>query len=468
MSGYKPLPIRHFGDIFIHIDNSNLWIQGQRTYAERKKLDVSSDPTWRFDVGRLRQVLLANSGLKADKKSFNVYVNLYGSTPPPVDTVWEAIASHNVKVCTFERSSWTKREKQVDAELIAESVAQAANAYHSQIPTVFIIVSGDRDVRSAVSRITRKYGCHVHMWSWQNCLAKVYTRPDNEIDPSLFDVHLLDEYLDEVTFHATTFRPERAVINPHSIVVLDPLPSADKVEEFLDRLRTPVYRYEIMPQRPDASSQDLTIIPAFAWTMKPDALRSLFVESKTKLERKGLSVLTYVEYCQKYHQGMGGANKLTLSNRFVEFVKQILVDGDEDDDEEEESEEDEIVDSCEDDDDDDGFKEVNRGSKRRRNWFKKIESTSRMRCNWREYCSRGSDCNYGHTNEEEEYFRVYGSRKAKKTKRCNNPECIKGRTCLFAHSDAELFCPTCGKSGVHAMVDCPERFQASGTAARKV
>lgn len=57
---------RQFGHIYIYIDNSNLCIQGQKTYAEKKGLDVSWDPTWRFDVGRLRDILLGNSDLKAD------------------------------------------------------------------------------------------------------------------------------------------------------------------------------------------------------------------------------------------------------------------------------------------------------------------------------------------------------------------------------------------------------------------
>ncbi|KAL2130548.1 hypothetical protein VTI74DRAFT_6246 [Chaetomium olivicolor] len=406
MSGYKD-PDRHFGKIFIHIDNSNLWIQGQRTYAELKKLDVSSDPTWRFDVGRLKQVLLSNSGLTADEKTFKDVVHLYGSTPPPVDTVWEAIASHDV-----------------DAELIAESVAQASNAYYSQVPSVFILVSGDRD----------------------NGLANVYRHPDKEVPAELFKVHILDDHLDEVTFHADTFRADR----------------------LLERLRTPVYRYEIAPQRPDTSSKNLAMIPAFAWTMEPDALRSLFMESKAKLESKGLRVLTYMEYCQKYNRGSSDNDKLIISNRFAEFVKGQSVDGDGEGDEdggERTSEEEENGDQAE--DDNDGFQEVNRGFMRQRDWFKKAESSSRMRCHWREYCSRGVGCKYGHTKKEEEHFRVYGGRKAKKFRLCDKPECITGRACFFAHSEAELFCPTCGNTGAHAMENCPERYQVPTSTARK-
>ncbi|KAG7293919.1 hypothetical protein NEMBOFW57_003979 [Staphylotrichum longicolle] len=450
-------PGRQFGNIYIYIDNSNLWIQGQKTYAEKKGLDVSWDPTWRFDVGRLRDILLSNSDLKADEKTFDVKVNLYGSTPPPVDTVWKAIASHDVNVNTFERSSWTKREKQVDAELIADSIDQASEAYHRQIPTVFIIVSGDRDVRSAVVRITSKYRCQVHLWSWANGLARVYTHENGDIDKKLFEVHFLDDHLEKVGFHANIFRVDRAVISPHSIVVLDPLPKADKVEEFLQRLRTPVYRYEILPKRADASSQDLAIIPAFAWSMKSDVLRNLFMECKSKLEAKSLNVLSYMEYSQKYSRGTGEDNSLAISNRFDELPP----DEEDDDEEEERPSEPEEDDKNQESDDGDGFIEVNRGFGKQRKRLKKIEEDSRLRCHWRRYCSRGLDCKYGHTKDEEEHFRVYGSQKPKKYQYCYREDCIRGKGCFFAHDMEELFCPTCGKTGVHEMHECPERFPSA-------
>jgi hypothetical protein len=459
MSAKKHPPGRRYGNIFIYIDNSNLWIQGQRTYAEKRGLDVSWDPTWRFDVGRLRDILLSNSGLRADEKTFDVKVDLYGSTPPPVDTVWKAIESHNVKVNTFERSSWTRREKQVDAELIADSIEQASEAYHKQIPTVFIIVSGDRDVRSAVVRITRKYHCQVHLWSWKNGLATVYKRNDEEIAQGLFEVHFLDDYLEKVGFHANIFRVDRAVINPHSIVVLDPLPRADKVEEFLKRLRTPVYRYEVVPKRADASSQDLAIIPAFAWSMESDKLRGLFMESKTKLEAKGLSVLSYLEYTQKYADRAGADKSLAISNRFDELPEDKESE-DQDDDGRYESDNDDN--KNQESEVEDEWIEVKRGLDRKRGRLRKNEDNSRLRCRWRMYCSRALDCKYGHTKEEEEYFRVYGSRKAKKFQYCYREDCIKGRGCIFAHEVEELFCPTCGEKGDHEMHDCPQRYHVPG------
>ncbi|KAL2144888.1 hypothetical protein VTI28DRAFT_8349 [Corynascus sepedonium] len=107
---------------------------------------------------------------------------------------------------------------------------------------VFIIISRDRDVRSAVVKIT-EHGCPVHFWSWDNGLAKVFREEEAEIAQNHFKVHSPDDHLEEVGFHTRTWRIERAAfIDKHSIVVLDPLPKAAEVENFTNRLITPVYQ----------------------------------------------------------------------------------------------------------------------------------------------------------------------------------------------------------------------------------
>jgi len=145
---------REYGKIRIYIDNSNLWIEGQKAYAKRERLQTSWDPVWRFDVGRLKTILTEQSGLRREERDYTVEVRLYGSTPPPADTVWKAIESRNVQVSTFARSSWTGREKEVDAEVIADSVDEAREDYPACVPSVFIIVSGDRNLHRAVLKIS--------------------------------------------------------------------------------------------------------------------------------------------------------------------------------------------------------------------------------------------------------------------------------------------------------------------------
>lgn len=430
--------------VHIFIDNSNLWIEGQKCYAEKHSLEVSWDPTWRFDVGRLKKLLTSFSNLRVDRERCEVMVNLYGSTPPPVDTVWGAIRSHDVHVSTFARSAWNKREKEVDAEIIADSVEAALVASHDKVRCDFIIVSGDRDLHRAVEKI-KKYGFPVHIWSWKRCLASVYTK-DADID-----VYKLDEHLEEIGFRESTFRVDRNVISPHSIVVLDPVPQAEAIQAYVSTLRVPVYRYVSTKKRDDSSSEDLIIIPAFAARMEDDELTRLFQDAETRLGKSGLSVLTYANYLQRFRLVAEDerSHELALSNRFQELLEL----------ERESSSEGDVAETASYvEDENDGFTRVNSRSEKRKEHLKRDEMKGRSWCNFRKYCDKGISCKYGHTQEEIAYFKAHGITPARKFKFCNNSNCFRGRNCKFAHVEEELFCPTCGRTGAgHDMTCCPER-----------
>lgn len=283
----------------------------------------------------------------------------------------------------------------------------------------------------------------------QNCLATIYLQPQGR---ELVQVNLLDDYLEQIGFCETTFRVDRNIINAHSIVVLDPLTRADAIDKFISSMKTPVYRYVCAHVRPGASSQDLVIIPAFARYMEYKELESLFRESKAKLEGQGLSVLSYFEYNQRVGDYKA---ELAISQRFKELPEgEIRVFTDEEDG------------GCGDESlgddqygvDTDGFTKVNYRSEQKLRHLKKAEEKIRVRCQWRKYCTHELDCKFGHTKEEENYFKVYGHQKANKIKLCAYKECTKGsKHCSYAHGESELFCPTCGRTGAgHVMSDCPE------------
>jgi uncharacterized LabA/DUF88 family protein len=76
--------------------------------------------------------------------------------------VWEAIKCHEVYVHTSKRSTWTGGEKGVDQQLIADAAFQVSADYYTEVSSEYIIVSGDRDLLSAVNRIADK-GFPVHV-----------------------------------------------------------------------------------------------------------------------------------------------------------------------------------------------------------------------------------------------------------------------------------------------------------------
>ncbi|KAK0646806.1 hypothetical protein B0T16DRAFT_458691 [Cercophora newfieldiana] len=297
----------------IYIDNSNLWIQGQKTHARKRNLKVLTDPTWRFHLGRLESILI---DAILTEEAPRVTTHLYGSTPPLVDAIWNKFKAQGTVVRTYKRGGWTGREKGVDGKLIAESVKYAVRDECEGISSHVVIVSGDRDLAdSAVAEIL-ECGFPVHVWAWRNSLADIYRKMQEECER--LHVHLLDDYMEAFGYCETTFRVEKARISPHSIVVLDPMPKADAIQELVSDLEISCWQYVNQKQRPNASSQDLIIIPVYSEEMSHDSLVDLFIFAKRTLEKHDLIVMTYLDYCQQYW-GSNPIETLAVSNRFDEL-----------------------------------------------------------------------------------------------------------------------------------------------------
>ncbi|KAH7134046.1 hypothetical protein EDB81DRAFT_658439, partial [Dactylonectria macrodidyma] len=272
-------PLAHQLKVYIYIDNSNLLVQGRRTYAFRHNMSADEDPTWRCNYIGLKAILTAKSRLSADGQidEPNVKVNLYGSTIHPAETVYSGIKSDSFNVNLSQRSSWTGGEKEVDVKVITDLMEHASEAYFNHVKAEFILVTGDRDMYYPVEKVATKYNLPVHIWSWDNALASVYT----EAHHPLIHVYSLDEYLEQIGFCEPNFRLDKNVINPRSIVILDPLPKADEIEEFFSDWKFPTRRYEFEEKRADASSSDLAVVPALSRHIKDDALDDAFQAAKT-------------------------------------------------------------------------------------------------------------------------------------------------------------------------------------------
>lgn len=422
--------------LFIYIDNSNLWVQARKAFTRAGSLIASGDTTWRCDVGQLQHVVVKNASIRPETSS-GAQTYLYGSSPPPVDTVWREIQSQDVKPNTFTRSSRMHRGRTVDRSLLTDSQRHAAKAFYSGWQAECIFVSDDEDIYSAAIGIVDDYRFKVHVWSWKNSLSSVY----NGTRDGLVQVHCLDDYLGTIGLRETSFRINRDVASAHSIVVLDPLSKADEIRDFTHGTSptVSVYQYVTTETRAEASCQDLVIIPA-SQSIHCDAGAELFSLARTQLGRHGLSVLTYLEYCHKYYQHC--SPKLQISNRFAELP--------------------ETGNSYRNDtpetEDDDGFVEVNKRGRRTSQGLKKNKQLASRRCHWRKYCNKELDCKYGHTKDEHALFRLFGHKKARKVRPCLNNTCIRGKQCNFAHNVQELLCPTCDRVGAgHEMRQCPNR-----------
>lgn len=133
-------PVQFKEHVFIYVDDSNIWIEGKKLAAKQLNLKCVEDPRLRLDIGKVADVV-------ANGREVGWGI-LYGSEPPPIDTVWNKIREHGWKVFTSKRSRFTNREKRVDHQMVADITALVSD--RSVAKGKIAIVSGDADIIPAI------------------------------------------------------------------------------------------------------------------------------------------------------------------------------------------------------------------------------------------------------------------------------------------------------------------------------
>ncbi len=140
--------------LYLFIDDSNVFIEGQRTAVNRDPSDASARHRFRIDFGRLLE------WLAEDRHLTDVY--LVGSRPPEHDTCWQVLPKRGIRAQVFDRQDG--REKGVDHDLVAEMVEAAVR--EQKEGGVIALVAGDGDYRSTLDRLNKKgWELEVYFWS---------------------------------------------------------------------------------------------------------------------------------------------------------------------------------------------------------------------------------------------------------------------------------------------------------------
>jgi hypothetical protein len=140
--------------VYLFIDDSNIFIQGQRTAASRDPGDATARRRFRIDFGRLLE-WIAEGRTVSD-------VYLVGSRPPEVDSFWKVLPQKGIRSHIFDRQGG--REKGVDHDLVAEMVE--ASMREKKEAAVIALVAGDGDYRSTLDRLNKKgWELEVYFWS---------------------------------------------------------------------------------------------------------------------------------------------------------------------------------------------------------------------------------------------------------------------------------------------------------------
>jgi uncharacterized LabA/DUF88 family protein len=177
--------------LFVYVDNSNVWIEGQ--HIEAVRLGLAADPPdaarrritsrWSYDFGRLYD--LACPPEEQIGRSI-----LFGSRPPPNDSLWERARAEGFEVKVFDRNAANK-EKQVDTSLATLMVEDCFKYMRPERHDKAVLVAGDGDfippVRSVQSR-----GLKVRVVFWRHGTSR-------ELRGAADEFRELDPHFDQLT-----------------------------------------------------------------------------------------------------------------------------------------------------------------------------------------------------------------------------------------------------------------------------
>jgi uncharacterized LabA/DUF88 family protein len=139
----------------LFIDNSNLFIEGQRVARETFLYDDQLVLRFRIDYGALLEFIRADRELKETV--------LVGSRPPQNDALWNRLTQLGIEPRIFDRSYYSGKEMRVDAEL-TNAIRDALE--DNPDPGTIALVAGDADYVPVIERcVKRNWVVELYFWA---------------------------------------------------------------------------------------------------------------------------------------------------------------------------------------------------------------------------------------------------------------------------------------------------------------
>jgi uncharacterized LabA/DUF88 family protein len=160
------LTLRKLMKHYTYIDNSNVFIEGQRVSAVRKGLAPNIyeamnkriiDFLWHLDYGKLHEFLCGHDSSEIG------CAKLWGS-PPPSDSFWQMVERKGFQVKTYDKS-FAGKEKKVDVA-IAHQITKDAYTIIDKANDEINLVAGDKDFVPVVQDLVEEgYNVVVVFWN---------------------------------------------------------------------------------------------------------------------------------------------------------------------------------------------------------------------------------------------------------------------------------------------------------------
>ncbi|CUT11760.1 hypothetical protein BF49_2840 [Bradyrhizobium sp.] len=158
---------------YIYIDNSNLYIEGRRVSAVKQGnakniYDAMNndilDSTYTMSFGKLHEFLTGNDLSKIKRAA------LFGSRPPPNDSIWRHAKSAGFELHLEDRN-FANKEKKIDTAI---ATFMTKDAYKQGDPDedLFVLVAGDRDYVPTLTELAAD-GYKVEVVFWNHAAAEL-------------------------------------------------------------------------------------------------------------------------------------------------------------------------------------------------------------------------------------------------------------------------------------------------------
>lgn len=175
---------------YIYVDNSNLYIEGRRvsavntglasTIVEAMRLGIL-DHGYTISFGKLHQFLTGDDLSKIKRAA------LYGSRPPPNDSIWQYAKKAGFELHLEDRN-YANKEKKIDTG-IATLMTKDAYKHGKPEEDVFVLVAGDKDYVPTLNEL-RADGYNVEVVFWNHAA--------NELKEAASKFIALDNFLDNL------------------------------------------------------------------------------------------------------------------------------------------------------------------------------------------------------------------------------------------------------------------------------
>ena len=174
---------------WIYVDNSNVFIEGQRASAVSQGMardiyhamnDRILDNKYRISFGKLYRFITG------ENRQETARAMLFGSKPPDNDVIWEIAKKAGFEV-VIETCNLSNREKKIDTGIVAALMRDAYR--NAKEGDVFSLVAGDSDYEPAIHSLFQD-GFQVNVVFWEHA-SRILIDACSKFVP-------LDSYLDEL------------------------------------------------------------------------------------------------------------------------------------------------------------------------------------------------------------------------------------------------------------------------------